>query len=95
VPDAVVQDPAAAAPEPPGVEPVVHVVVPETNPPVKALEVKMICSPDPKPVTAIVDPVSDCSGKPKLVVLVVANLTVGFIVNVELTELVPSLTTMV
>jgi hypothetical protein len=87
-------DPEPVMVVPPRVAPVVHAAGREAV--VNAVEVKVTDSAEPKPVAAIVTPVIVCCGKPKLLLPVATlNVTAGFMVNGALTELVPSVTTMV
>ncbi len=87
-------DPAPVVVVPPRVAPVVH--APGREAVVNAVEVKVTDSAEPKPVAAIVTPESVSCGKPKLTLgAATLNVTAGFMVNGALTELVPSVTTMV
>jgi hypothetical protein len=93
-PPAKMHDPAPVVVDPPRVAPVVHGDGREAV--VNAVEVRVTDSAEPKPVAAIVTPETTCCGKPKLLLPVATlNVTAGFMVNGVLTELVPSVTTMV
>jgi hypothetical protein len=70
-------------------------VVQENDVVVKAVVAPVTDSPEPKPVMVMVEPVSDVSGNPKLLGLVVENVIVGVMVKAVLTVFTPSVTTMV
>lgn len=61
---AVTQDPAPVVLDPPGVVPVVQVLLPVNEADVNAVVAKVSDSPEPKPDAVMVDPVSDSVGKP-------------------------------
>lgn len=83
--------PHEVAEDPPvRVEPVVHVKVVV----VKAVLVTVTVSAEPNPVTEMVVPASDSSGKPKLLPAKLIE-TFGVMVNAVFTEFVPSDTTIV
>jgi len=91
VPETSLLAPHEAAEDPPvRVEPVVHVKLVG----LKAVVVTVTVSAEPNPVTEMVLPASDSSGKPKLLPAVLIEM-LGVMVKAVLTEFVPSDTTMV